>query len=249
MTTDIHIVSVGKHFNHLKYALRSIKKFASGFRKTIVLVPTKDMDAARKLIADAPDNIQLMDFFEWPGKGMLHHMYLIMSADKYTDADFILHFDSDCVFTEPVTPEDYFVDGKPVLMYADFDWLVNTQQANLRMWQDVTKNAIGGPVPIETMRRHPAVHYRELYALARNMMENNTGQPVSSYIERQRDEFPQTFCEYVTLGNVAWRCIPDKYAWRNQQTEGFPPAKIHQNWSHCEPTPENMALYQKIGIA
>lgn len=248
MTTDIFIVSVAKHFNHLLYALRSIKKYASGFNRTLVLVPTQDIPEARTLVNDGPENMQLIDFNEWPGKGMVHHMCLIMCADLYSDADFILHFDSDCVFTEPVTPQDYFVDGKPVLMYADFDWLVNTQQANLRMWQEVTINAIGKPVDIETMRRHPAVHYRRLYPLARAEVENHTGIPLMTYIMNGRNEFPQHFAEFVTLGNVAWRHMRSDYSWRDQQTEGFPPFKLHQAWSHEPPTAVDMALYTKLGL-
>jgi uncharacterized protein DUF6492 len=246
--TDIFIVSCRKHFNHLKYALRSIKKFASGFRRTLVIVPLCDMTEARKLLGDGPDNMELIDFNEWQDKGMVHHFYIIMCSDEYSPADYILHFDSDCVFTEPVTPEDYFVDGKPVLMYADFEWLCTTQQANLRMWQDATINAIGKPIDIETMRRHPAVHHRELYHLARQAVEHHTQQPVMTYIRNQKNEYPQTFCEFVTLGNVAWRYMKDDYHWRDQQSQGFPHSKLHQNWSHCEPTDENIALYKKLGI-
>jgi hypothetical protein len=246
--TDIMIVSVRKHFNHLKYALRSIKKFATGFRRTLVIVPLCDRNAAREMLSDGPENMELIDFNEWQDKGMLHHMYIIMCADEYSPADFILHFDSDCVFTEPVTPEDYFVDDKPVLMYADFDWLVNTQQANLRMWQEVTINAIGKPVDIETMRRHPAVHHRELYHLARQAVEHYTQVPTMKHIMNGRNEYPQSFCEYVTLGNVAWRYMKEDYHWRDQQTEGFPHSKLVQNWTHIDPTPENIALYQQLGI-
>jgi len=248
MNVDIFIVSVGKHFNHLKYALRSIKKFASGFRRTLVLVPQKDISAMRELLSESPENTEIITFNEWQDKGFLTHMWLIMCSDEYSPADYILHFDSDCVFTEPVTPEDYFVDGKPVLMYADFDWLCTTQQANLRMWQEATINAVGKPVDIETMRRHPAVHHRELYFLARQAIEHHTGIGTMEYIRSGRNEYPQLFAEFPTLGIVAWRYMKDDYHWRDQQSQGFPHSKLHQNWSHCDPTPENIALYKQLGI-
>jgi hypothetical protein len=254
MNTEILIISCAKHFNHLVYAIRSIEKFARGFSKISVVLPRQDMDSFMDVISkvkpeDGSCLIAAQGFDEWPGQGMLHHMHIIMHSDLYCpDANFILHFDSDCVFTEPVTPEDYFVNGNPVLMYASFDWLF-TQQANLLMWQAATVNAIGGDVKFETMRRHPAVHYRELYPLARAAIEKHTGKNMIQFMREQKNEFPQSFCEYVTLGNVAWREMRNKYHWRDQQTEGFPSSKLHQSWSHADPFPDHMELYKKIGIA
>ena len=42
-------------------------------------------------------------------------------------------------------------------------------------------------------------------------MQEKTGEQVDSYIRRQRNAFPQTFCEFVTLGNVALHDHRDKY--------------------------------------
>lgn len=250
MTTDIFIVSVGKHFPYLKYCLRSIGKFASGFNKVLVLFPDQDLGEFRPMAEEYKGPVPLhgIPFSEWPGLGMVHHMFQIMNSDTWSESDLILHTDSDCVFTEPVSPEDYVVDGKPVLMHADFEWLCTTQQANLRMWQDATIKAIGPPVNEETMRRHPAVHWRELYGRARRQIESHTGMNMVEFMRAQRNEFPQSFCEFVTLGNVAWREMKDRYHWRNQQTEGFPLSKIHQAWSHQPPTGENMELYRQLGI-
>ena len=255
MNTEILIVSFAKHFNHLIYALRSIEKFARGFSAVRVVIPRVDIDRFSSEISanikreEGSCPVIVEGFDEWPDKGMVHHMHIIMHADQYCpDADFILHFDSDCTFTEPVTPEDYFLDGKPVLMYADFGWLCSSVQGNLIMWQEATLNAIGRPVEIETMRRHPAVHYRELYPLARDAIEKHTGKNMVEFMREQRNEFPQSFCEYVTLGNVAWRTMRDKYHWRDQQSQGFPPSKLNQSWSHADPGPDHMALYKKLGI-
>lgn len=256
MNTEIFIVSVAKHFNHLQYALRSIQKFAHGFSCCRVLIPRCDFGKFdEQVLTFVPDfkngfPIIVDGFDEWPNQGFLSHMYAIMCAEQWCpDANFILHFDSDCTFTEPVTPEDYFVNGKPVLMYADFGWLCSTVQGNLIMWQEATFNAIGGPVEIETMRRHPAVHYRELYPLARAAIEKHTGKGMVEFMREQRNEYPQSFVEFVTLGNVAHRTMRDKYHWINQQTEGFPPSKLHQAWTHAPPTEADMELYRKLGIA
>lgn len=188
-------------------------------------------------------------FSEWPGLGMVHHMHQIMHADLFSEADVIQHFDSDWVFTEPVTPEDFMVEGKPLIVYGSFDWLVNHVEGNLRFWKEATLNAIGAPVPYETMRWPRLLYWRDLYAIARAEMERHTGKNMVEFMRAQRNEFPQSFCEYVTLGNVAWRRCKDRYVWRDQQIQGFlEPWKIYQAWSHQPPTESNMALYQKLGI-
>lgn len=256
MNVELLLISCAKHFSHLTYAVRSIQKFACGFSQCRIMIPRDDFGKFdEQIMALAPPSGQvpiLVDGFdEWPGQGMLHHMHIIMHSDEYCpDADIIMHFDSDWVFTEPVTPGDFLVEGKPLIMIASFDWLCSSVQANLRMWQEATENAIGKPVPFETMRWPRLLYWRDLYPAARKEIERHTGKGMVEFMRAQRNEFPQSFCEYVTLGNVAWRHFRNRYSWRDQRKDGFPtPWKIHQAWSHEPPTPANMELYKKLGIA
>lgn len=225
MTTDILIVSCAKHFPWLRYCLRSIERFAKGFRQVKLLVPWEDMPALHEYLIEFNGEInvpiRVTPYDDWPGKGFLRHEHVIMCADEFTDADFILHFDSDCVFTQPFTPEDYIIDGRPVLMHATYHWLVTTQQANLGMWKDGVEKALGGTSDHEFMRRHPAVHHRAVYAKARECMKAHTGKDPADYIKSCENSFPQTFGEFNTLGEVAWRHFRGAYRWWNQETEGF----------------------------
>jgi len=249
MKTDIFIVSVGKHFKYLKYALRSIKKYATGFQRVVLMIPTCDVTALHQFMGESPENMEVFTFNEWVGKGMLYHMFLEMEAPNYCDgADAIVHFDSDWAFQEPVTPDDYIRDGKPICVYASFDWLCSTQQANLRQWQIAVEAAIGKPAQYEMMRLPQLIHIPETYRKAKEEIERHTHTPMDRYIFAQRDEYPQTFAEYPTLGMIAWRHFYDKYHWINQETEPFPKIKVYQAWSHCDPTPENIAEYKRIGI-
>lgn len=249
---DIFIVSYARDFRYLKYCLRSIDKFATGFYRLHLLIPTRDiraLDHETDFGKVRRGEWFLHPFEEWGSKGMLHHLYLEMMADKYAyGADFILHTDSDCVFTDYVSPEDYLVNEKPVLMYASYDWL-ETKQANLRMWQECVSNALGWTPKNEFMRRHPAVHYTQVYEKARSTIERHTGKTMLEYIRNGRNEFPQTFAEYPTLGEIAWTNFNSMYHWINQETEPFPNSKIHQCWSHREPTDEDLAIFKKLGLA
>lgn len=240
MTTDILIVSCAKHFPWLKYCLQSITRFATGFREVKILIPDDDLTAMSGLLSLFSDHpgipIRVQCYKDWPGKGFLRHEHVIMCADEFTDADFIYHMDSDVLFVEPTSPEDYIVDGKPVLLHASYDWLVREHQANLGMWKDGVEKAIGGTSTQEFMRRPQIVHHRKTYAKARECIEAHTMKPVADYIWACENSFPQTFGEFNTLGEVAWRHFRDDYCWKDQEKGEFPkPHKVVQFWSHASP--------------
>jgi len=248
MTCDILIVSCQKHYPWLRYCLRSIVRFARGFRQVKILVPVEDCAALSPLLDEVPldgPTIRVMPYEDWPGKGFLRHEYAIMCADDFSEADFIYHMDSDCLFVEQTSPEDYIVDGKPVLLYGSYHWLVTTQQANLGMWQDGVQKAIGGTSVNEFMRRPQIVHHRKTYGKARECIERHTGMSCADYIRSGPNDFPQQFGEFNTLGEVAWRHFHDDYCWKNQELGEFPkPHKVCQFWSHSPPEIPQKPVYK-----
>lgn len=253
MNCHIFIVSFKPHFNYLNYALRSIDKFARGFAGVTVLVPNEDLEELKRLISSCSGESGIpftaVSGEEWPGKGMNWHQAQIMRSDEWIpNAEFILHTDSDCIFTEPVTPEDYFVDGKPVLLYASYEYLCK-DYPTLRCWQTAAQFAVGFHIQNEFMRRHPAVHYRAVYAKSRDLIERHHAKSMDAYIQKQKNEFPQGFAEFPTLGAVAWRSFHDRYHWINTQNHPHPPDKIRQAWSHREVTKEDMEVFVKLGLA
>lgn len=248
MNVEILIVSCAKHFDWLEYCLRSIARFAHDFSGVTVVVPEPDLHIAVQRWPEMELGDQPVKWpecgDEWKDKGMLWHFAQILNADRLCpDADFILHTDSDCMFSEPVTPDDYFVDGKPVLMHASFEWLVRCQQANLSMWKEAAEKALGWSVDQETMRRHPAVHGRLTYEWTRNSITRHHGRNWDEYILSCSNDFPQTFAEFPTLGAVAWHLLHDHYHWINQETEPFPHSKIVQFWSHSPPGIPQRPIY------
>lgn len=231
---EIFIVSCAKHFPWLEYCLKSIEKYATGFLGTTVLVPEQDKKLFYSTMPEFA-GLKCRTGDEWPDKGMLWHMAQIMRSDEWCpNADFILHTDSDCLFSEPVTPDDYFENGKPILYYENFGSLGRKHPEVLR-WQQVVQNCVGFKVLNETMRRHPAVHQRKTYAKSRAEIEQTTKMPCDDYIKSQRNEFPQSFCEFVTLGNVAMRYFPNNYKLLDMEKNAWPPQKIVQFWSHSPP--------------
>ena len=228
--TEIFIVTYKKDAIWLKHCLRSIKKFASGFSGTTVVCPTRDITDIEPVCGHLPGTT-IKTFDEVEGKGMLHHMAIKCMADQFCDAQYILHTDSDCIFIEPVTPADYFVDGKPVLLKEHFDRF-REKHAGVLKWKVCAEDALGFEVTHETMRRHPAVHPRWLYPLVRTRVENVHKRPFLDYVLSKQNAYPQTFTEFPTLGGFALAMHPDKYHWIDTGEVLPPKDKLAQFWSH-----------------
>jgi hypothetical protein len=252
MKVSIHCVTVGKHFYYLKYMLRSVEKFASGFTELVILCPTVDRGEMELMQRQYHGSIPLWVhyFDEWPGKGFLHHEYLVMCAEQHCRGDFIQHMDSDHVFIEPTMPDDNFVDGKPILVYWDFESLIKVQ-GNMKYWQENSERAFGVKDEYEFMRRAPIIHARETYPASRAEIEHHVRTPLDLFVRSQRNEFPQGFCEYGSLGSTAWRKLHDRYHWVNQPMVGelkSPGGKIRQAWSHRPPTHDDLCTYSQLGL-
>lgn len=249
-TTEILIVTYQRDFRYLVYALRSIKKYVTGFSGVTVAFPEPDLSAFDELLKDSRidrSSIKLAPFDQWEGKGFLHHMYLKVCADLIVPkADRILHMDSDCFFTRPVTPASYTNEhDMPIVVHAPFDWLIR-QQGNLVLWQQAVERALGWKPVHEFMRRHPLMFNRDVYHTTRTKIHQHTQMSLESFMKAQRNEFPQTFAEFPTLGEIAWTCHHADYVWRDQSKGEWPQDNPMETcWSHREPTAEDRQRLEK----
>ena len=109
MSIDIFIPTYFADFIWLEYCLKSIKKYASGFRNIIVV---SDNDG--NIIPDNIVNIMPIKLFYTPipkipttysGRpGYLWQQLLKINWVNYTDADAVFILDSDEMLTKPLTP-------------------------------------------------------------------------------------------------------------------------------------------------
>ena len=81
MKVEIFIVSFLRDAEFLRYCLKSIDKFATGFSGVTVVIPNRDVDAMRWVKQEF--GARLCGFDEAPNKGMLHHEYQKIIADKW----------------------------------------------------------------------------------------------------------------------------------------------------------------------
>lgn len=227
---EIFIVTFGRDVGYNKYCLESIKKFATGFTGVTVLVPSEDKDAfmpqckkygaSLRTFKAAPEPLSFLD-----------HEVQVCKADTWCPkAHFILHIDADCIFTAPVSPDDYFVDGKPVLWIEQFESFRTTDPTRY-IWKAVTEQALGWDVGYETMCRHPAVHPKFLYPQVRAHIEKTHAMEFKAYVLDQKPDFPHGFAEFPTLGAYALHFLHSAYHFvdvtgRTNEEKG--PSKVRQ---------------------
>ncbi len=237
MKCSILIVSWLQDRRWLKYCLRSIAKYSAGFHETVVLVPEQEASVFR-------DRVPLPNDARWATyprtsdkeKWHLHHQAMKCHADLWCpDADFILHIDSDCVFSQPVRPVDYFVSGKPVMLMEPY--LKLTQNP----WQVPTQNALKRLVSYEFMRRHPQINPIAVYGALREHMLQLHSKPLEDYVLTQKAGYPWGFSEHNVIGAYAYGHYRDDYYWIDVSKEQRPPDKLIQFWSHSPPEkPQDM---------
>lgn len=235
MRTDILCVTHAKDLEFCAAMVRSYEKFATGFGRLKIAIPCGDYELFKHELPNYSRYIHGSDstYVEKEGKGMLHHEVQICQADCWLpEADQILHLDADCIFKQPVTPEFYMRNGKPVLLgelWEDFRESYPTRYG----WRKCVQDALGFVGHFETMVRHPHLHVREVYLKTRQLVEKHHGRAFEEYVLSCENSFPQTFAEFPTLGTVALAFFPDKYELEvYRESDGQPDRGLVEFWSH-----------------
>jgi Family of unknown function (DUF6492) len=220
VTVDVVVRSYYRDLQWLRYCLRSIDRFCSEFRRTVVVVP----ESCRERIQRSPlEQVEMVFCPNYPDD-YLGQQVTKLYADTMTDADFILHIDSDCTFHRPVKPADFFSDGRPELMITPVEAFHVGPP-----WQRQTERAVGFPVKYDYMRRHPHVYPRWLYEELRAHIRSVHGRELADYV---LDQGPLGFSEFNALGALAHRDHPDAFSWGEwllpDYDERF--CRIHWSW-------------------
>ncbi len=207
---EIMYVVHAKDMEFLRYSLRSLEKFATGFSGITVVAP-----AHEKGLYGWTDvfGVRMHYFTEIEGRGMLGHMIQKVRADQICpEADYILHLDADCIVWRPMTPADYIINGHPVVVRERYAAVLNPAR---RYWQKCVHAALGFWPETEGMTRHPQVHIAEVYAATRNAVEQQNGVAFDSYVIAGQNKFPQSFAEWPTVHAIVCRNFADRYTFRD----------------------------------
>lgn len=233
MTTDIFIKTCRKDYEWLGYCLRSIQKYATGFRKVVVVDDSEDS------VPPVGKSERIIKIKNHP-KGYLYQQLIKLLADQYSDAEFITYMDSDTVFTKPVAPDDLIENfRKPIWPYTPYVVLNTPETDN---WRRITSAAAGYEVEYEFMRRHPITIPRWALCAYRVWFLNHHKKLIDNYIMSVDGN---NFSEFNSIGAFLWGEHHDKIAWQNTETN-LGKVYVEQFWSHGGITPEIKAKLDKV---
>ena len=237
---EILIVTHSKDFPWLVYALRSIRKYLTGFQGVTIAHPRKDLQQFQTLHHQF--DVRLWPYDEAEGKGMIQHMAKMAQADLIvpTGTKYVLHSDADCIFRMPTSPADYFQNGKPYYLIRTWDSLIADDPRDPRkkvisdchQWRRPTEAQLGFNSPWYTMCMNTAVLPIGFYRPYRAHIEKVQDQPFERYMITGQNRFPQTRMDWTAMGAWAKEFMPDAFTWIDVMKDQYPEDRKQAFWSH-----------------
>jgi hypothetical protein len=109
----------------LPYLYRSIEKFVSDWGEVVLVVEEKDLEIIKPYV---PHWVRI-ETEESFAPGTIQHKYTKLTADLYTDKEYIFHIDSDSIFFHSPNIDDLFEAGKPILEFSTYSHLLEHQDS------------------------------------------------------------------------------------------------------------------------
>lgn len=233
MIVDCFIKSYAADKPWLQYCLRSIQKFATGFRTIHLVVPDtrKWWDGSYAI-----NNLHVTEAEEYGNDGYLSQQVFKLHADTISDAEFILFMDSDTIFTRPVTPETFFINDKIAWLYTPYSKIKTP-------WQPIIEQFFRHPVAFEFMRRHPIIVPSWLLPALRKYCRTMHDVQLNEYVMAQPH---RAFSEFNALGGLAYYYHRDMFHWINTEVDLVPELTTLQKWSYGGLNPEIVAEFEQI---
>lgn len=216
VSCDIFIKTYAKVAQWHEQAMRSIARFATGFRKTVVVG-------------------------DQPVEGYQEMQVVKLNADLYTDADYILFTDSDCVFCTPVDPGTYFRGGKSIWLYRNWTAALKQEGDAVMRWHRGMEKFFGIEPPHEFMCRHPEMIPRWLLVAFRMFCQMRHGVTMEEWVLKDKE-----FADWNMLGMYAWLYHRECFHWINQDEETPPPITVKQFWGGHAPFAEALPEIERI---
>lgn len=250
--TEILIVTYAKDFPWLLYCLKSIQKYCRGFSGVTVAIPEGDVRLFFQDVApQAQGPVQIVPFAykEIEGKGMLHHMATMASADQIVPqgTKYVLHHDSDGIFHMPTTPEHFFSADKPYWLIRTWASLgvldrrhpVARVASDCAMWKGPTDAQLGWDTEYYTMCVNTQAIPIEFYERYRNYISERHRRPFVEYMTSGRNSWPQDIMDFTAMGAWAYQFMPECFTWFDVENgQPFPGDRKKAFWSHGGITPE-----------
>lgn len=217
LSCDLFIRSYWKDLAWLEFSLASIAKYCRGFRTVIVVFPRSSEPWLRKRILPGNPRIEFCRDYR---DDYLGQQATKLLADSFTNADYICHVDSDCVFCRPTSPVDLIAGGKARVLKLPCKLLGPHWP-----WQKPTEKVLGWTVLDDFMQQPPFLFPRWIYPEVRAHVVTRHGVDIETYIAAQP---PRGFSEYNVIGAFAWERHRERFEWLDVSVS--PPGEPHCRW-------------------
>jgi hypothetical protein len=219
MHCDILIRTYYKDLAWLAYALRAIRRYCTGFSKVIVVTPRSSRERLDWLGLRGGVTVTCLDYRD----DYLGQQVTKLTADLFSDADYICHIDSDCIFSRATTPEDLMIDGRPVVLMTPYENLDPHTP-----WRSLTEKVLQQEVAMEFMRTPPYTFPRWIYSAFRQHVADIHGVSHEEYVLRQPH---RGFSEINALGAYAYIYHRDRFVWRYAGPSPDSPCRVFWSWA------------------
>jgi hypothetical protein len=218
MPTSIFIRSYHKDIEWLKWCLKSIEKYCTGFCELVLCYP-QGQSAAFSGINFSKFEFHKITSLDYR-RDYLGQQVSKLMAYKHCKGDFILYVDSDCLFNDHVTPETYQVNGKPILYKTPYELV-----GDAICWKPITELAVGFEVNFEYMRSFPFLFHKDS---VKNAVEKYIPYNIEYFILDRR---ANSFSEFNFLGALIEKNESSKYHIIRTDTEAMYDRHLTQRWS------------------
>ena len=213
---SIITVAYDKDLEFLKYNLKSIKKFCSGYTGNIVVIDDHKNDCINT--KHYLESIDQPFFVDTEAKhihsGYVRQQWMKLFSDKYVPAgtNFVCHIDSDSVFADHHTPVSWFIGGKPIMLRTPynviFEHCSEKDVAGMKSWVELTSDALGFKVDHEYMRGMPLVYPVDIFKEVRAHIEKVHSCTLLEYLKDK-----PSISEYNIIGAYAYHYRKEDFYW------------------------------------
>ena len=184
MKVSIFIRTYHKDIKWLNWCLKSIHKNLTGWDEIVICIPKGQQSLLSHLTAEKVVTCPIYR------DDYLGQEISKIQAHKWCKGDYILFVDSDVMFKPGAKVRDYFYEGKPIIMKADYNSV-----GDAICWKKPTEKLFKTTIDFEFMRIAPQLFVRE------TLEEFNKAFPkIESYIQEQPY---REFSEFNALGYFA----------------------------------------------
>jgi hypothetical protein len=228
---DVFIRSYYRDFRWLALAIRSMEQFVTGYRQLVVVVPEGSLARLDFVGSCSSKNVVFKSCADF-ANDYIGQQVTKLHADLYTEADFILHLDSDQIFVTACDLRERLFESGKLKMSVNWSGRRPTNDG----WRRCCDSFFGHAFTCDLAAPLPLAVPRHIYAALRDCCEEKHGKSITNYaLETTADRF----CEMALLRGFAMLREAKKYEWVDTTYDALIP-ECRTFWSRSS-TPSTIA--------